>query len=241
MGCNMCVVKRPEDQYRIMFQQKGRSDSLRPMDRHGNIKVRGRRPSQLPLDRPQISQQPLQQLGSSRRSHRRKGTLACSTIANGNGSVCSVAMVAIPDCVDNATQTDISFQNTRGHHYGDRGGSPPALPSPPPGEMDAINQFCVFEFNDPDDYFDVSNHEVDRQDALQYEEVSLYKSSQREKLGLTVCYRTDDEDDLGIYVGEVNPNSVAAKNGRIREGDRILQRFNPLNFNEPVASPRDKL
>ncbi|XP_044207445.1 PDZ domain-containing protein 4-like [Thunnus albacares] len=86
-----------------------------------------------------------------------------------------------------------------------------------------INEFCVFEYNDPNDYFDVSNHEVDRQDDLEYEEVELYKSSQQEKLGLTVCYRTDDEEDLGIYVGEVNPNSIAAKNGRIREGDRILQ------------------
>ncbi|WP_348257630.1 PDZ domain-containing protein, partial [Salmonella enterica] len=27
----------------------------------------------------------------------------------------------------------------------------------------------------------------------------------------------------GIYVGEVNPNSIAAKDGRIREGDRIIQ------------------
>lgn len=35
------------------------------------------------------------------------------------------------------------------------------------------------------------------------QEVELYKSSQQEKLGLTVCYRTDDEEDLGIYVGEV--------------------------------------
>lgn len=85
--------------------------------------------------------------------------------------------------------------------------------------------------------------------SMSYQEVELYKSSQQEKLGLTVCYRTEDEDDLGIYVGEVesarcpytslkssawkhsshifitqvNPNSVAAKNGRIREGDRILQ------------------
>lgn len=85
--------------------------------------------------------------------------------------------------------------------------------------------------------------------SMSYQEVELYKSSQQEKLGLTVCYRTDDEDDLGIYVGEVepthcphrslkssaykqlspifitqvNPNSIAAKNGRIREGDRILQ------------------
>uniref|UniRef100_A0A8C5Z7T1 PDZ domain containing 4 n=1 Tax=Marmota marmota marmota TaxID=9994 RepID=A0A8C5Z7T1_MARMA len=54
-------------------------------------------------------------------------------------------------------------------------------------------------------------------------EVELYKSSHRDKLGLMVCYRTDDEEDLGIYVGEVNPNSIAAKDGRIREGDRIIQ------------------
>ncbi|XP_064331511.1 PDZ domain-containing protein 4-like [Phalacrocorax carbo] len=41
-----------------------------------------------------------------------------------------------------------------------------------------------------------------------------------DKLGLTVCYRTDGEEDAGIYV---NPNSIAAKDGRIREGDRIIQ------------------
>lgn len=28
---------------------------------------------------------------------------------------------------------------------------------------------CVFEYNDPNDYFDVSNHEVDRQEDLEYE------------------------------------------------------------------------
>lgn len=83
------------------------------------------------------------------------------------------------------------------------------------------------------------------------QEVELYKSRQQDKLGLTVCYRTDDEEDLGIYVGEVkivlwnhifnktfpflytpkqiplflqvNPNSIAALDGRIRKGDRILQ------------------
>ncbi|XP_047463108.1 PDZ domain-containing protein 4-like isoform X2 [Mugil cephalus] len=217
MGCNMCVVKRPEEQYRIMFQ------------------VKGRRPSQLPLDRPQNSQEPLQQPGSVRKSHRRKAMLVCSGNRSGSTSISSIAMVAIPDCVDNATQTDISFQNivtlgrSRGHHHHSRGGSsspPPPPPSPPLPHLVGpygINEFCVFEYNDPNDYFDVSHHEVDRQDDLEYEEVELYKSSQQEKLGLTVCYRTDDEDDLGIYVGEVNPNSIAAKNGRIREGDRILQ------------------
>lgn len=39
--------------------------------------------------------------------------------------------------------------------------------------------------------------------SMSHQEVELYKSSQQEKLGLTVCYRTDDEDHLGLYVGEV--------------------------------------
>nr|XP_020474622.1 PDZ domain-containing protein 4-like isoform X2 [Monopterus albus] len=233
MGCNMCVVKRPEEQYRIMFQ-KGWNNSLRPMDKHENIKVRGRRSSQLLLDRSQNSQESLQQPGSVRKSHKRKGMLVCSGDGTGSTSISSVAMVAIPDCIDNATQTDISFQNivplgrSRGHHHG-RGGTsspPPPPPSPPLPHLVGsygTSELCMFEYNDPNDYFDVSHHEVDRQDDLEYEEVELYKSSQQEKLGLTVCYRTDDEQDLGIYVGEVNPNSIAAKNGRIREGDRILQ------------------
>lgn len=29
--------------------------------------------------------------------------------------------------------------------------------------------------------------------------------SSQEKLGLTLCYRTDDEDDIAIYVSEVSP------------------------------------
>lgn len=33
--------------------------------------------------------------------------------------------------------------------------------------------------------------------------MELCKTSHRDKLGLTVCYRTDGEEDAGIYVGEV--------------------------------------
>lgn len=29
----------------------------------------------------------------------------------------------------------------------------------------------------------------------------------QDKFGLTVCYRTDDEDDIGIYISEVRRNS----------------------------------
>lgn len=53
--------------------------------------------------------------------------------------------------------------------------------------------------------------------------MELNRGSSQDKLGLTVCYRTDDEDDIGIYVSEIDPNSIAARDGRIREGDRIIQ------------------
>ncbi|XP_051517916.1 PDZ domain-containing protein 4-like isoform X2 [Myxocyprinus asiaticus] len=136
--------------------------------------------------------------------------------------------MVMTDCVDSGTQTDISFPHmvTLGrpvHH--NRPASPPSPPLPPVPEPYLFNQLPPMDhvYYDPTDYFDISQHEVDRQDDLEYEEVELYKPCQQDKLGLTVCYRTDDEEDLGIYVGEVNPNSIAAMDGRIREGDRILQ------------------
>lgn len=35
------------------------------------------------------------------------------------------------------------------------------------------------------------------------QEVELYRQNSQEKLGLTLCYRTDDEEDIGIYVSQV--------------------------------------
>ncbi|XP_030640465.1 PDZ domain-containing protein 4 [Chanos chanos] len=199
MGCNMCVVNRPEEQYRIMFQLKGRRSSPLSQDKDGQ------------------SHDPLL-LQVVRKGHRRR--------AGTTGS--SPRVMAITDCVDSGTQTDISFQNLlsmgRGSYSGG-GDSPLPPPSPPLPKSHLLSDLCVLEsqYSDPTDYFDIAHHEVDRQEELEYEEVELYKSSQQDKLGLTVCYRTDDEEDLGIYVGEVNPNSIAAKDGRIRQGDRILQ------------------
>uniref|UniRef100_A0AAV2L2E8 PDZ domain-containing protein n=1 Tax=Knipowitschia caucasica TaxID=637954 RepID=A0AAV2L2E8_KNICA len=56
-----------------------------------------------------------------------------------------------------------------------------------------------------------------------HSEVELCRLNSQEKLGLTLCYRTDEEEDVAIYVSEICPNSIAARDGRIREGDRILQ------------------
>uniref|UniRef100_A0A8C2H6G8 PDZ domain containing 4 n=1 Tax=Cyprinus carpio TaxID=7962 RepID=A0A8C2H6G8_CYPCA len=197
MGCNMCVVQKPEEQYRVMFQVNSR-------------------------DLAGLSQE--QSLHALRcRRNMRWGPRRKAAVPGAAGGT-----MVTTDCVDSGTQTDISFQHmvTLGrpvHH--NRPASPPSPPLPPMPEPYLFSQLPAVDhvYYDPTDYFDISQHEVDRQDDLEYEEVELYKSCQQDKLGLTVCYRTDDEEDLGIYVGEVNPNSIAAKDGRIREGDRILQ------------------
>uniref|UniRef100_A0A8C7C163 PDZ domain containing 4 n=1 Tax=Neovison vison TaxID=452646 RepID=A0A8C7C163_NEOVI len=122
--------------------------------------------------------------------------------------------------VDSGTQTDITFE-----HIMALGKLRP--PTPP---MVILEPYVLselppisHEYYDPAEFMEGGPQEADRMDELEYEEVELYKTSHRDKLGLMVCYRTDEEEDLGIYVGEVNPNSIAAKDGRIREGDRIIQ------------------
>lgn len=50
---------------------------------------------------------------------------------------------------------------------------------------------CVFEYNDPDDYFDVSNHEVDRQEDLEYEVRTLilcYDQTMKNVLNVLCTY-----------------------------------------------------
>ncbi|XP_061626846.1 PDZ domain-containing protein 4 [Phyllopteryx taeniolatus] len=202
MGCNMCVVQKPEEQYRVMFQ------------------VNRKELSRLSGDPTLDTRDPvLSNVLRGRKSRRRAGL----TGPPAGGAPLTMGMA---DCVDSCTQTDISFQHTL--TAGKSGPSPPDPPPSPPLpallEPYLLNELYLEPvYYDPADYFDITQHDVDRQDELEYEEVELYKSHHQDKLGLTVCYRTDDEEDLGIYVGEVNPNSIAAMDGRIRKGDRILQ------------------
>lgn len=48
--------------------------------------------------------------------------------------------------------------------------------------------------------------------------MDLYRANSQDKLGLTVCYRTDDEDDLGIYISEVGGQLFTATASGPREG-----------------------
>lgn len=49
--------------------------------------------------------------------------------------------------------------------------------------------------------------------AVSFQEVDLYRINSQEKLGLTVCYRTDDEDETGIYVSEVGVPKASSSQG----------------------------
>ncbi|XP_048462702.1 E3 ubiquitin-protein ligase PDZRN3-like isoform X2 [Rhincodon typus] len=125
--------------------------------------------------------------------------------------------------VDMGTQTDITFEHIMAL----------AKIRPPTPPVVVLEQYLLPEEHPSgQDYYDANDYlglqtELDREE-LEYEEVDLYRLHSQDKLGLTVCYRTDDEDDLGIYISEIDPNSIAAKDGRIREGDRIIQ----INGNE---------
>ncbi|XP_030893036.1 E3 ubiquitin-protein ligase PDZRN3-like [Leptonychotes weddellii] len=119
--------------------------------------------------------------------------------------------------VDTGTQTDITFEHIM---------ALTKMSSPTPPVLDPYllpeEHPSAHEYYDPSDYIGGVHQEMDREE-LELEEVDLYRMNSQDKLGLTVCYRTDDEDDIGIYISEIDPNSIAAKDGRIREGDRIIQ------------------
>ncbi|KAL4646396.1 E3 ubiquitin-protein ligase PDZRN3-like [Arapaima gigas] len=123
--------------------------------------------------------------------------------------------------VDASTQTDVTLE-----HFA----SLARLSGPAHAVTEkGLDQYLLSEeqspahpYFDPGGFLESIQPDLERE-KLEYEEVDLYKISGQDKLGLTLCYRTDDEDETGIYISEVDPNSIAAKDGRIQEGDRILQ------------------
>ncbi|XP_029287763.1 E3 ubiquitin-protein ligase PDZRN3-B isoform X2 [Cottoperca gobio] len=119
---------------------------------------------------------------------------------------------------DISTQTDITLQHIMALTK--------LSPSSPP--MTQLEEYLLPEehpphaYFDPNDFLEVIHQDIEREE-LEYEEVDLYRANIQDKLGLTICYRTDDEDEAGIYISEIDPNSIAAMDGRIREGDKIIQ------------------
>lgn len=68
----------------------------------------------------------------------------------------------------------------------------------------------------------IDDHDDDEGYDVEYEEVTLMRNGAG-KLGLTLCYGDPDDPETEVYVGEIDPHSVAALDGRLQEGDQILQ------------------
>uniref|UniRef100_A0A3B3SG63 PDZ domain containing 4 n=1 Tax=Paramormyrops kingsleyae TaxID=1676925 RepID=A0A3B3SG63_9TELE len=202
MGCNMCVMQKPEEQYRVMFQ------------------VNGKELSRLSQERPAGSLRAMRDpllIQVVRRGPRRKGSSGGPMVTTG------AAMVS--DCTDSSTQTDISFQHMQSVGRAGHSRAGPPLPPPSPPLHPVLEPYLLNDlphlqqdYYDPNDYFDSSHHEVDRQDEFEYEVSSVLSFVFTLRSG-HICWRGESPEELF----QVNPNSIAAKDGRIREGDRILQ------------------
>ncbi|XP_006642953.2 PDZ domain-containing RING finger protein 4 [Lepisosteus oculatus] len=196
MGCNLCTLQKREDHYKLLYEiaQVNGKDLSKATHEEA---VEAFRSAKEPI----VVQ-----------------VLRRSPISKSHGNSQEVQLV------DVCTQTDITFEHIMALSK--------LRPSSPP-----VPDICPFLLSDSchslhpmeHEYYEgtefLSNMPVDgdRADEFEYEEVELCRMNSQEKLGLTLCYRTDDEEDIGIYVSEVGPNSIAAIDGRIREGDRILQ------------------
>uniref|UniRef100_A0A8C5HWD0 RING-type E3 ubiquitin transferase n=1 Tax=Gouania willdenowi TaxID=441366 RepID=A0A8C5HWD0_GOUWI len=132
-----------------------------------------------------------------------------------------ISPAADAQVTDISTQTDITLQHIMALTQ--------MPPSPPP--LTELEEYLLPEehspshaYFDPADFLEGIQQDMEREE-LEYEvEHHIYTEPNiQDKLGLTICYRTDDEDEAGIYISEIDPNSIAAKDGRIREGDKIIQ------------------
>ncbi|RVE56804.1 hypothetical protein OJAV_G00224880 [Oryzias javanicus] len=202
MGCNLCTLQKREEHYKLLYEiaQVNGRDFSRAEHEEAVVEAIRRDP---------IVVQVL----------RRTPNGAASAVSHSHsGSPQDVCVV------DVCTQTDITFEHIMALAK--------LQPSTPP-----VPDICPFllsdschsihtmehEYYECPEYMSNTPAEADRTEDYEYEEVELCRQNSQEKLGLTLCYRTDDEEDTGIYVSQVEPNSIAAKDGRIKQGDRILQ------------------
>ncbi|XP_066525257.1 PDZ domain-containing RING finger protein 4 [Hoplias malabaricus] len=194
MGCNLCTLQKREEHYKLLYEIA--QVNGRDFSKTGHeVAVEAMRKD------PVVVQ-----------------VLRRGPTASNHGNLQEVCVV------DVCTQTDITFE-----HIMALAKLRPATPPVPDICPFLLSDSChsiqtmEHEYFECPEYLSNPRAEVERTDEFEYEEVELCRLNSQEKLGLTLCYRTDDEEDTAIYVSQVGPNSIAARDGRIKEGDRILQ------------------
>ncbi|XP_071809000.1 E3 ubiquitin-protein ligase PDZRN3-like isoform X2 [Asterias amurensis] len=93
----------------------------------------------------------------------------------------------------------------------------------PQEQMTVIDDDLMHDLNAMDnlDIPIIDEDGMDKAYEMEYEDITLTRGSDGTKLGLTLCcFR---EEDAGVIISEVDPNSIAGDDGRIRAGDQILQ------------------
>uniref|UniRef100_A0A8C1JCY7 PDZ domain containing ring finger 4 n=1 Tax=Cyprinus carpio TaxID=7962 RepID=A0A8C1JCY7_CYPCA len=194
MGCNLCTLQKREEHYKLLYEiAQVNGREFSKSGHEETVEAMRKDP---------IVVQVLRRGPSSRNQ-------------NNLQEVC---------VVDVCTQTDITFEHIMALAKM-RPTTPPVPDICPFLLSDSCHsiQTMEHEYFDCPEYVASTQAEVDRAVEFECEEVELCRMNSQEKLGLTLCYRTDDEEDIGIFVGQVELNSIAARDGRIREGDRILQ------------------
>ncbi|KAF7666477.1 hypothetical protein LDENG_00107350 [Lucifuga dentata] len=196
MGCNLCTLQKREEHYKLLYeiaQVNGKELSKPCHEENVEVFCTAKDPVVVQVIRRTPSGHPH---GPPQEIH----------------------------VVDVCTQTDITFE-----HIMALAKLQPTTPPVPDVCPFLLSDSCHSlhtmdpEYYDGTDYLSPVAADGERTEEFEYEEVELCRLNSQEKLGLTLCYRTDEEEDVAIYVSEIGPNSIAGRDGRIREGDRILQ------------------
>lgn len=97
-----------------------------------------------------------------------------------------------------------------------------------------LNSEFTYDGSPSDEHPDESVEEFDDlEPGIGIEEITLRKSMSDDRLGVTVSYSsgnlsesddtTDNNTFTEVYISDIVPDSVAARDGRLRQGDQILQ------------------
>merc|ERR1719431_998483 len=77
------------------------------------------------------------------------------------------------------------------------------------------------------DYYDYNDYKSDENlifPDFEYEKIDLKRPNPSERLGLTLCYEDEDEEGkTEIFIDDIHPDGLAARDGRLRLGDQIIQ------------------
>uniref|UniRef100_A0A8C1ML00 PDZ domain containing RING finger 3a n=1 Tax=Cyprinus carpio TaxID=7962 RepID=A0A8C1ML00_CYPCA len=123
--------------------------------------------------------------------------------------------------MDNSTQTKITLKTSKHIETLAKIPSPPCMALPHSFHSPSQYQMARRDSPCPSDFHDGVQKDSESR-GLEYEEVDLQRNTTQDKLGLKLCYKTDDEKSA-IYISEIDPEGIAAKDGRVQEGDWIIQ------------------